>query len=55
MEKAISALTMVVVLFFSLAVALFVEELVFGALFRLWFGPPRSRPEMQEEKADCGR
>jgi len=55
MEQAISALTMVVVLFFSLAVALFLEELLFGGLFRLWFGRQRIGPEAKDGKSDHGR
>ncbi len=43
METTISSLVTVTVgLFFSLMFALFIEELVFGALFRYFFG---RRPE----------
>ncbi len=57
MEETISSLVTVTAgLFFSLAIALFLEELLFGALFRLFFrrkaqpveagpvGPAAARP-----------
>lgn len=39
MDSAITALTLVAVLVFSLACALLLEEMIFGGLFRLFFAP----------------
>lgn len=49
MEGTISSLVTVTAgLFFSLMLALFIEELVFGALFRLFFGA-KAQPARVEE------
>lgn len=48
MEGTISSLVTVTAgLFFSLMFALFIEELVFGALFRLFFGPKAQPARVQ--------
>ena len=48
MEGATTVLVSAAALFFSLCCALLVEELVFGALFRLFFAPQskRSKPKV---------
>jgi hypothetical protein len=57
METAMTALFAVAGLMFSVAIALLVEELVFGAVFRLVFALPR-KAELQKvdgegEKSCC--
>jgi hypothetical protein len=39
MQLAITALAVIAGMVFSLAIALFVEELIFGKVFRLFFAP----------------
>ena len=46
MDQAVMITTLSATLVFSVALALLIEELVFGGLFRLFFGerPPLSAP-----------
>ena len=57
METALTALFAVAGLTFSVALALLVEELVFGAMFRLVFALPRKpasrRSDVEGEKSCC--
>ncbi|HXX00481.1 MAG TPA: hypothetical protein VEJ00_08075 [Candidatus Acidoferrales bacterium] len=45
MQMAITFMAVVAGLVFSLAVALLVEELIFGQVFRLLFAPARVTPQ----------
>lgn len=52
MENAKTVITLAAALFFSLACAVLIEELVFGGLFRLFFAP---RPERLGNEPQSGR
>jgi hypothetical protein len=52
MESATTVTMVLAGLFFSLVIALLMEELVFGGLFWFFFGPRAGRPP---EKAEAGR
>jgi len=52
MESAMTAVTVVAAVFFSLSCALLIEELVLGGLFRLFFAP---RPERPRVETNLGR
>jgi hypothetical protein len=53
METATTFGLAVAALFFSLACALLLEELIFGGLFRFFFAPRAGRP--QQQKIIAGR
>ncbi len=52
MESAKTVITLAAALFFSLACAVLIEELVFGGLFRLFFAP---RPGHPRNEQNAGR
>jgi hypothetical protein len=52
METATTAAVVTAGLFFSLACALLMEELIFGGLFRFFFAPRTGRPQ---NKMSAGR
>ncbi|HVZ17942.1 MAG TPA: hypothetical protein VG897_12540 [Terriglobales bacterium] len=45
MQTATTFAVVIAGLFFSLACALLLEELIFGGLFRFFFGPRTGRPD----------
>jgi len=47
MESAINVGVVLAGLFFSLACALLLEELIFGGLFRFFFAPRTGRPQQK--------
>jgi hypothetical protein len=51
MQSATTVVMTVAALFFSLSCALLLEELVFGALFRLFFAP---QPKRSKPKTNLG-
>jgi len=52
MESAETVTMVIAGLFFSLACALLMEELIFGGLFRFFFAPRAGRPQ---DKVPTGR
>jgi hypothetical protein len=46
MQSLITFLTVVGGLIFSIAVAVVVEEFIFGQIFRMFFSPPNPSPRM---------
>jgi hypothetical protein len=54
MESATTAAAVVAGLFFSIACALLMEELIFGGLFRLFFAPRMGRPHNKETAGRLG-
>lgn len=50
MESALMLITISAGLLLSLAIAMLVEELIFGGIFRLFFAPRPASPEMQNLK-----
>lgn len=50
MQTAITFMAVVAGLVFSLAVALLVEELIFGGVFRVFFTPEAVRVKAQEPR-----
>jgi len=47
MENATTVAVVLAGLFFSLACALLLEELIFGGLFRFFFAPRAGRPQQK--------
>jgi hypothetical protein len=50
MQLLITAMAVIAGMVFSFAIALLVEELIFGRVFRLIFAPPAQPPVKSEQK-----
>jgi hypothetical protein len=50
MQLLITAMTVIAGMVFSFAIALLVEELIFGRVFRLIFAPPVEAPVKSAQK-----
>jgi hypothetical protein len=50
MQLLITAMAVIAGMVFSFAIALLVEELIFGRVFRLIFAPPGEAPVKSEPK-----
>jgi hypothetical protein len=50
MQLLITAMAVIAGMVFSFAIALLVEELIFGRVFRLIFAPPAEAPVKSEPK-----
>ena len=55
MESAIDVGVVLAGLFFSLACALLLEELIFGGLFRFFFAPRTGLPEQKLVQSHSGQ